>query len=321
MTFEVKPDPRHSQGGHALLVVPEGQSTGSGRLTIRRSYDGRYLGAAGWQSAETALGPLEVAGGTVALGPDIVGKVDEFDNLEVSFEGGARGSVVWPGNVLPPPDEATAGGLRLKGRGPVRTEIPVAATSTQAAPETPAKPAEEPPPPAPEPAESRGRSGILLVVLLVLAVLVVAAVLYVFRDDILEPGQERTEAEATGIACRDDAIAAAGDADPGVLLEWVSRCSGDGGVTPEARLGVVERLIGQSPAALLVMGRWYDPAHHETDASPFERPSIEIAARYFAEAAGAGAEGAEGLLRDVCARLDPTDFMQNDAIETHCPEK
>ncbi len=320
MTFEVKPDPRHPQGGHALLVVPEGRSTGSGRLTIRRSYDGRYLGAAGWQSAETALGPLDASGGTVALGPDIVGKVDEFDNLEVSFEGGSRGSVVWPGNVLPPPDEATAGGLRRRGQGPVRTEIPVAATGTRAAPPTPAMPVEEPPPP-PGPAEPRSSSGILLVVLLVLAVLVVAAALYVFRDDIVEPGQETAGVETTGIACRDDAVAAAGDADPGVLLEWVSRCSGDGGVTPQVRLGVVERLIGHEPAALLVMGRWYDPAHHETNASPFERPSIEIAARYYAEAAGAGAEGAEGLLRDVCARLDPSDFMQNDAIETHCPEE
>ena len=164
-------------------------------------------------------------------------------------------------------------------------------------------------------------SGILLVVLLVLAVLVVAAALYVFKDDILELGQETAEVEATGIACRDDAVAAAGDADPGVLLEWVNRCSGDGGVTPQARLGVVERLIRHEPAALLVMGRWYDPAHHETNASPFDRPSIEIAARYYAEAAGAGAEGAERLLRDVCTRLDPNDFMQNDAIETHCSEE
>ena len=77
----------------------------------------------------------------------------------------------------------------------------------------------------------------------------------------------------------------------------------------------------RSPAAILVMGRWYDPAHHETDASPFERPSIEIAARYYSEAAEAGAEGAERLLRDVCTRLDPNDFMQNDAIETHCSEE
>ncbi len=321
MTFDVKPDPRHPQGGHALLVVPEGRSTGSGRLTIRRTYDGRYLGATGWQSAETALGPLDVSGNTVAMGPEIVGRVDEFDNLEVSFEGGSRGSVVWPGNVLPPPDEATAGGLRRRGQSSVRTEIPVAATRTQATPPTPAEPVEEPPPPGPEPAEPRGMSGILLVVLLVLAVLVVAAALYVFRDDILEPGQETAEVEATGIACRDDAVVAAGDVDPGVLLEWVSRCSGDGGVTPEARLGVVERLIGRSPAAILVMGRWYDPAHHESDASPFERPSIEIAARYYSEAAEAGAEGAERLLRDVCTRLDPNDFMQNDAIETHCSEE
>ena len=173
----------------------------------------------------------------------------------------------------------------------------------------------------PEPVALRSRSGTLLVVLLVLAVLVVAAALYVFRDDIVEPDLETAEVEATGIACRDGAVAEAGDADPEILLEWVSRCSDDGGVTPEARLGVVERLIGRSPAALLVMGRWYDPAHHETDASPFERPSIEIAARYYAEAADAGAEGAGRLLRDVCTRLNTNDFMQNDAILTHCSEE
>ncbi len=317
MTFSIRPDPRYPLGGHALLVLPQGSSTGTGRLTIRRAYDGRYLGSAGWQSAEAVLGPLDATGNQAALGPEIVGRVAEFDNLEISFEGGSAGSVVWPGNVLPPPAEATPGGLSRRGEAPASPDIPVAATASQPSP-LPVAPPEAPS----RPGGSRSGRGTVLVVLLVLVVLAIAVALYALRDDILpdDGSLEATGEAGTVIACSDEA-AAAGGAEPDVLLEWVRRCSGGGEVSPEARLGVVERLIGQTPRALVVMGRWYDPAHHEADASPFEGPAIEIAARYYAQAIEAGAGEAVGLLADVCGRLDPNDFMQNDAIQTYCAEQ
>ena len=296
MTFRIIPDPRYPLGGHALLVTDEGQSTGNGQLTIRRSYDGRYLGASGWQLAKVTLGPLESASDGLILGPDVVRHVDEFDNLEISFEGGSAGSVVWPGNVLPPPDAARDGGLGGGVTDPA-PDIPVAATGTTGVGVRGA------PPPA-------SRRGTYLVLALVVAVLGIAAALYVLRDDFAGP-----QTAETGLACSDDAVTDVADAD--LLLEWVERCGTAGGSTPQTRLWVVERLIGETPEALVVMGRWYDPAI-ETGSSPFERPAIEIAARYYAEAAAARVDGAQDLLDDVCGRLDADSFMENEAITLYC---
>ena len=302
MTFRILPDPRHPLGGHALLAMDEGQSTGNGQLTIRRSYDGRYLGASGWQLAKATLGPLESVSNGLVLGPDVVRHVDEFDNLEISFDGGSAGSVVWPGNVLPPPDAAREGGLGSGVSGAV-PDIPVAATEAAESEGVGGPPPVETPP--------ASRRGTYLVLALIIVVLGIAAALYVLRDDIAGP-----QTEETGLACSDDAVT--GVADAGLLLEWVERCATDAEVTPQTRLWVVERLIGETPEALVVMGRWYDPAFHQSGSSPFERPAIEIAARYYAEAAGAGVDGAQDLLDDVCGRLDTDDFMQNDAINLYC---
>ncbi len=301
MTFRIIPDPRHPLGGHALLTTDEGQSTGNGQLTIRRSYDGRYLGASGWQLAKATLGPLASASNGLILGPDVVRHVDEFDNLEISFEGGSTGSVVWPGNVLPPPDEARGGGLGGGVTEPV-PDIPVVATGA-----TEAEDKGDPPPVEAPPASRRGT---YLVLALVVVVLAIAAALYVLRDDFA-----RTRTAETGLECSDDAVTDV--TETGMLLEWVERCGTAQGVTPQTRLWVVERLIGETPEALVIMGRWYDPAV-EPGSSPFERPAIEIAARYYAEAAAAGVDGAQDLLDDACGRLDAGNFMQNEAITLYC---
>ena len=301
MTFRIIPDPRHPLGGYALLETDEGKSTGNGQLAIRRSYDGRYLGASGWQLAKATLGPLESASNGLILGPDVVRHVDEFDNLEITFEGGSAGSVVWPGNVLPPPDAAREGGLGggVTGAAP---DIPVVATG--------AAESEDKGGPLPVETPPASRRGTYLVLVLVIVVLGIAAALYVLRDNIVQPRTAETE-----LACSDDAVTDVAEAD--LLLEWVERCATDRGVSPQARLTVVERLMGETPEALVVMGQWYDPAF-ESGSSPFERPAIEIAARYYAEAADAGVDGAQGLLDDVCGRLDAGNFMQNDAITLYC---
>ncbi len=301
MTFRIIPDPRHPLGGHALLTMDEGQSTGNGQLTIRRSYDLRYLGASGWQLAKATLGPLESAANGLILGPDVVRHVDEFDNLEITFEGGSAGSVVWPGSVLLAPDAARDGGF-ARSVTEHAPDVPVVAagqTETEG---------EGEPPPADSPHASR--RGACVVLALVVVVLGIAAALYVLRDDIVEP-----QTAKTGLPCSDDAVTGVAETD--LLLEWVERCGTDEGVAPQTRLSVVERLIGKTPDALVVMGGWYDPAL-ESDSSPFERPALEIAARYYADAADAGVDGAQGLLDDVCGRLDADNFMQNDAIDLYC---
>ncbi len=301
MTFRIVPDPRHPLGGHALLIADEGQSTGNRQLTIRRSYDGRYLGASGWQLAKATLGPMESDSTGLLLGPDVVRHVDEFDNLEIAFEGGSTGNVVWPGNVLPPPDAARGGGLGGGVTEPAEA-IPVAATGA-----TEAEGRNEPAPPATPPASRRGT---YLVLALVAVVLAIAAALYVLREDFTGP---RTA--ETGLECSDDAVSDVSET--GLLLDWVERCATDERVTAQTRLWVVERLIGETSEALVIMGRWYDPGV-ESGSSPFDRSAIDIAARYYAEAAGAGVDGAQDLLDDVCGRLDAGDFMQNEAITLYC---
>ena len=152
-----------------------------------------------------------------------------------------------------------------------------------------------------------------------IAVLAVAAALTLTDLDRLigrvDPG------DGARADCSEAAFAGDRDADPAARLERVRRCAGVEGASPETRLAVVERLLDRHPEARVVMGRWYDPAHREADASPFDAPSIETAARYYFEAKEAGAADAESLLLDVCGRLDSNDLMQGNAHHLYCSER
>ena len=180
-------------------------------------------------------------------------------------------------------------------------------------------PRETPPAPEPEPeTKSKSRKGLfVLLAVFAIAVLAVAAAL---------PYLDRLK-EVAGIgggeenACSEAAFAADRESDPAARLERVRTCAGVAGVSPETRLGVVEGLLDQYPDARVVMGRWYDPAHHESDHSPFDAPSIETAARYYSEAKEAGAADADALLGDACGRLDADDLMQSNAIHLYCPAR
>ena len=344
MQFEIVPDPAHPLGGHALLILPEGASAGSGRMTVRRSYDNRHLGADGWQAAQTAVGPFTVSprgsGSAVALGPDVVVHLEEFDALEISFDGGASGSAVWPEDVLLPPDAAAAGGLRSVpgteagsgeaagvGAAPL-PEIasgaaprPGAEAAVRTRPEPP--PAPEPEPPPDPPTESPDESGTgkrkgLLVALAVAAVAIIAVIVALTLIDFDPTPDPTPEARED---CTEAAFGRDGDSDPAAQIERVRRCAGADGVSPETRLAVIERLLDSYPEARIVMGRWYDPAHREADSSPFDAPAIETAARYYFEAKEAGAADAEALLLDACGRLDADDLMQGNALDLYCPAR
>lgn len=334
MRFEVRPDPAFPAGGHALLIVPEGASVGSGRMAVRRVYDGRYLGAEGWQAARTLIGPFETSpagsGAAVALGPAVVGCLEEFDNLEIAFEGGAKGDAVWPEDILLPPDAASAGGLRRppeedsSSGGTIRAEAAGRAAQAQPAPpEAPAAPqpvAPEEPPDAGERNPPRRKRSRVLVTVGALLVIGAVAVLAAFGEDIarllgLENGS------TNGVeACSNSAFGAERAAAPATVIELVRRCAGAEGISPEVRLSAVERLLDRSPEALVVMGRWYDPRHFEEDLSPFETPAVEIAARYYFEAKQAGVSEAGALLRKACEALDPSNLMQDNARQLYCQE-
>ena len=364
MKFEIEPDPAHPFGGHALLILPEGASAGSGHMVVRRSYDNRHLGADGWQAAQTTLGPLVVShhgsGFAVALGPEVVAHLEEFDALEIAFEGGANGSAIWPEDVLLPPDAAAAGGLR---RAPGTQAEPDEAASVGVAPlpslatgsaprpgaeapsrippEAPLVPEPETPPGPPPESRTGSRMGlhVALTVAAVAIIAVVAALTFIDFDrtpdipdipDIPETAEtpetpETAETpdrdEEAGEDCSEAAFAADPESDPASRIELVRRCAGAEGVSPEARLAVIERLLNRNPEARVVMGRWYDPVHWEEDFSPFDLPAIETAARYYFEAKEAGATDAQALLLDVCGRLDSKNLMQGNALHLYCPAR
>ena len=336
MKFEVRPDPAFPAGGHALLVVPEGASAGSGRMAVRRVYDGKYLGAEGWQAARTMLGPFQTSpagsGLAVSLGPAVVGHLEEFDNLEIAFEDGAAGEAVWPEDILLPPDAASAGGLRRlreeggSSGGTIRAETAVSA----APPPPPAAPApadpkpEAPPePPAPIKPAPRRRPRLFVTVAALFVVAAVAALAALGQlplDDIARflglPNGGTNGVEA----CSNEAFAAERGAAPETVIELVHRCKGAEGVSPEVRLSAVERVLQRAPEALVVMGRWYDPRYFEDDLSPFGEPAVEIAARYYFEAKQAGVSEAGVLLRKACEALDPNDLMQDNSRRLYCQE-
>ncbi len=345
MIFTIGPDPRYPLGGHALLVLPEGAATGSGRMALRRLYDNWHLGAHGWQAAETTLGPFTVTPRgsefAVALGPEIVDHLEEFTVLEIVFEGGSRGRASWPEDVLPSPGRAVPGGLRRTEReggelppGAVQAGSGDAGTADGDAARTGAEAARpdadsaETAPTAVGQARSRPAGGApprrgVLVGLAVAAILLCAAAAawFLYGDRFFEGEPDE---EAALVACTEEAFAATADlatADPASRIEWVRRCGGIEGVTAETRLAAVEQALGQSPEALIVMGRWYDPAHREADFTPFDAPALENAARYYFEAKERGAVEAEALLQDACARLDSTDIMQDNAHHLYCPEE
>ena len=333
MNFRIEPDPRYPLGGHALLVLPEGASFGTGRFRLRRLYDNWYLGPHGWQAAEVTLGPIPASqrdsGYAVALGPAVVDHLEEFTNLEITFEEGASGEVVWPENVLPSPDRAGHGGLRSAemegavlpaGREPLRP----AAGPEPAAPKPrlpdpdPVPPDPAAPPPKPEPNQTtrkRSSVGWWIGGLIVLAA--AGAYLYLNADQFLD---RLNDTENSLEACSEAAFVADQDSDPATQLDRVRRCAGTDRVSPEVLLAAVERVLDRSPEALVIMGRWYDPAFHETEFSPFDAPAIESATRYYFEAKGAGVAEADALLRDACVRLDSSKLMQDSARQLYCPE-
>lgn len=207
-------------------------------------------------------------------------------------------------------------GSRLPG------ELPRSATNPTARLRRQSPPKDAPPAKPPKRVEKRStaRRGLWIVLAVILAA-IAAAVLYLGADRVLQMlGAPNWDGEAQQ-DCSNAAFESDRESTPEVQLERVRSCAGMDGVSPEIRLSVVERLLDQAPQALVIMGRWYDPAHHAEVFSPFETPAIENAARYYHEAVAAGETQAEALLQDVCTRLDPDDLMQGNAIHLYCAEE
>lgn len=159
MSLEIVPDPAHPLGGHALLRVA-GAAPGPARLSVQNLFDGRYLGAQGWQAGPATLDIIatrvEAGHLIVPLGPEVVDRIEEFSTLRLSL-GGVSRDLAWPGTIKTSPGFAVAGGLSVQPRAGDAAPPP-RLTATDPGPERtvvqPA-PAAEPrpaPPPAPPPA-------------------------------------------------------------------------------------------------------------------------------------------------------------------------
>jgi hypothetical protein len=333
MAFEIVPDPDRPEGGWALLRLPPGLS-GDGPIELRRLYDGAYLGPDGWQSEPATLPPLpkRVDGDRAALslGPAIVERFNAWEQLEVRLENGTSGVTVWPEEVLPPPRAAARGGLSgaapAAGAQSVVSDTRAAEARPAPEPEPEAAPEKpEPEPPAepeteqsPSSPKARRRSPVLLALLLLVLLAAGAGAAWWWFST--QPGSPAAgQPVAVELPCTRDGFAGADARPVEDRLEQVRRCGSDDATLQEARLAAVEALRAEDPRALVVMGRWYDPAHFESAASPFDEPRPATAADYYRQALDDGVEEAGPLLDAVCERLDPDDMFQSNAREQFCP--
>lgn len=98
-----------------------------------------------------------------------------------------------------------------------------------------------------------------------------------------------------------------------------------GQITPDALMRLVENAAdGGDGAALLVLGRLYDPAvadpDYETGAGLALGDNPGLAAGYYDRAKAAGAPEAASALTSVCATLaEATDTLSQGAHDDHCP--
>lgn len=160
--MHIEPDPAHPRGGYALISLNPGDVADPAvSLTIRNSFNDKYLGAAGWQSDKAFFGPYDVqVKGDQAqfiVGSEIVNQIEEYTMLMIGI-GDREYEVSWPDDVMQGPPAATIGGVSASphkasaGTGP--TLVGKAKPEPEPEPVDPA-PKEDPPvvvsDPIPEP--------------------------------------------------------------------------------------------------------------------------------------------------------------------------
>jgi hypothetical protein len=342
MSITVRPDPYHPLGGHALLEIDQPLAQGPVSVSIMDLAEERYLGPKGWQQAPVALGPFEARddGGKVVVpvGPGIVDNIDEYTTLKLTV-GGVSAQLSWPDTIRTSPDRIGLGGLgMLAGSAPAKPPPPPPPAEPTAPPEAPVPP-ERPPesriersPETIDPVPDKPKSLLVPILLgLVLLAAIAGVVWYVVTqmpDDAPTDGiPDETNTTSPpppppppqrAAGCDAAGLAAAAEMDPAPAFEAIAGCGA--GSDADQRLAIIERAADAGvPAAIAMIGRWYDPAQAEAVGSGFATRDAGQAARYYHEALAAGYEPAQPLLDAACAALDPaTNPLHEIAREDYC---
>ena len=331
----VSEDRRVATGGYALVRVrgAAGRGDGIGLIIRRLGFQDNNLGAEGWQGPESPWTPLGIEDDGVdlvlSIGPDIVDRIDVGQPIELDIPHlGVRTQLPWP-DIAP---SSSSGAIRTGTRvNEPRTGMP----AEPPAPPAPSAASDPPPlrptvspvdPPVPRPGRRGWQIAAASLVVLV-AGLATAALVYrcelalplLYPGDAACASTDAPTAEAPAdppapqpvdpvppvadrtagpcppasdaFACAralqarpaeerfDVAMAALGDGNLDLAIVFLRRLATD----------------GYGPA-LREIGRLYDPAHHAAETSPFERPNLTIARRYYEGAVAAGDQAAAALL-------------------------
>lgn len=337
--IDIRPDPAHPQGGHAVLVLASDAVTGdSVPVSVRDNYSGRFLGENGFQATKVAFGPYPVqrsgAQAEIVIGPEIVNQIEEYTAVHVTV-GDTGADVSWPDSVVPAPGAPALGGIY---RAPEAEDAPL--SGTRAAQPQPSKPETAPdtPPPPPPPTDTQAEiadpapKSRLPLILGGLAVLLIAAAAAYFLLKPEEPAPvpdpepvvtaptvpEPAPADPCETATL-DALAAEGFSG---LAARLRDCTAT--VSADDALLYMERAAAQGdPAALLLFGQLYDDQQTdqalETQMGLTFGDAPDRAADYYSRAVEAGSQEAETFLDEVCARLaDRSDTLSQGAFADFC---
>ncbi|WP_428929769.1 hypothetical protein [Marinibacterium sp. SX1] len=351
--MNIQPDPAHPRGGYARLsLAADAVQTPAVSITLRNSFNEKYLGQKGWQSEKAFFGPynLEPDGDRVAfvVGTEIVNQVEEYTALVIEI-GDQSFEVSWPDDIKQGPPAATVGGVSATppkasgGTGPnlvgKAKETPPAADTVDTIPEDPPAPPvreaqpETPPPtariPDPDAGPARRRTAPIAAVVL-LALLAAGAAYWALSRPGPEPvavveeePEPVAEVAAPADPCSEDGLNASTADGYGGLVDQLQACGG--AVSADAALGLIELGVdANDPAALATLGRLYDQAVEiavvETDMGLTFADNPARSAEYYSRAISAGdGVGAAENLAAVCERLsDATDTLSQGARQDFC---
>lgn len=351
MSLQVKPDPKRSSGGYAILQGP--LSGGDVWVVVFNVFSERYLGQHGWQSAKVEFGPYAVdeSDGVpcIVIGPEIVNHLEEYSDLRFQI-GALTAEVNWPDTISQRPGAAMIGAIRPMEVKSVPSDLSrrVVSMPEDVAPLAPEAPV------AVEPSEveatptlqadqivatevrRRGRHWLLWLSLLLILIGLAAAAWSFWLQPLPAGIDEQVAAMPAAVEQHDDPIEPAAEPDTcsdtalrakagqsfSELVAAFQNC-GDA-VSPNLALSLIESAAEQSdPAALSLFGALYDGevtvATIEDTVGLTFTDSPAQAAEYYARAVDSGdAEAVERLAR-VCARLMPlTDTISQNAHQEYC---
>ena len=353
--MSIRPDSAHPRGGYARITLDAGAVDGTEvSLTIRNSFNDKYLGTDGWQAGRAYFGPyrVDVSGeqAEFVVGTEIVNLVEEYTPLSIGL-GEKEFEVSWPDDIKHGPPAATIGGVSptppkpsgdngpvLVGKAPeVKPEPrPKKETETEGKTEgTGADGVDFAPGPGSQKtddhtvARPRKNTGLIIAGAAMFAAVVAGGTYwYLSQPDPVVPveisgGSVVEPPPPPPDPCSEAGLAAAGANGYEAVLEQLSSCGG--AVSPDTALGLIETGVdANDPAALAALGRLYDDAAViegvETEMGLTFSDNPARAAEYYSRAIEAGdGSGAAEALAGVCERLNQSnDTLSESAREDFC---